>query len=343
MVKGDLCAFSFKIMDKQISWINTGRAICMCCVYFYHSEAFGVENWEYSYFFRPFFLEFFFFISGYLMLVPDKALNVRHKLNSILSKMVWPYWIFTTIIWIPKMIRHGRDIDVASYFVDVFGGTASWFIAALIVAELIILLVSYIIKDTRQYLILGVLTFVAAIVLNKYFPEPQPWYYKSGMMGILFMAMGGCYRYYQNRLEYFFTWKNCMLAFFIYLIIMLADYNTFRYTPSTCAVSYECIPLGLIENIVGICFVLLLVRKIPSCSWFDYIGKNSLPFYFLSGACPTLAVALFKRIMPEAGYLTTFIVAFIAIAMAYMATFIIERYFPIMLNVLYKREKRNCI
>lgn len=329
-------------MNKQISWINIGRAICMCCVYFYHSENSGMENLEYSYFFRPFFLEFFFFISGYLMLIPGKRLDIKHKLNSILSKMIWPYFVFTTIIWVPKMIKHGRDIDIASYFVDVFGGTASWFIAALIVAELMILLLSCFLKDTRQYLIVGILTFAAAMVLKIYFPEPQPWYYKSGMMGILFMSIGGCYRYYQDKLEHFFTWRNCIVAFCVYSAITLADYNTFRYTPSTCEVSYKCIPLGLIENITGICFMLLLVKKMPSCSWFDYIGKNSLPFYFLSGACPTFASLFFKKIMPEAGYLmATSVVALMAIIMAYISTFIIEQYFPIMLNVLYKREKRK--
>ena len=102
-------------MNKQISWINIGRAICMCCVYFYHSENSGMENLEYSYFFRPFFLEFFFFISGYLMLIPGKRLDIKHKLNSILSKMIWPYFVFTTIIWVPKMIKHGRDIDFERY------------------------------------------------------------------------------------------------------------------------------------------------------------------------------------------------------------------------------------
>lgn len=106
------------------------------------------------------------------MLIPGKRLDIKHKLNSILSKMIWPYFVFTTIIWVPKMIKHGRDIDIASYFVDVFGGTASWFIAALIVAELMILLLSCFLKDTRQYLIVGILTFAAAMVLKIYFPEP---------------------------------------------------------------------------------------------------------------------------------------------------------------------------
>ena len=328
-------------MNKQIPWINTGRAVCMILVYFFHSEFCCKNNLGYSYFFSPFFLSFFFFISGYLMLVPGQRINVKHKLRSILSKMVWPYFVFTSLIWFPKMIRHGMDTDISSYFTDVFGGTASWFVAALIVAELIIILASSVIKDTRWYLLLGIVTFTSALVINKYFPSPQPWYYKSGMMGIFFMSIGGWYRFYQDKLEWLVKWRYCILAFAAYMAIMLFDYHTFRYTPSIGIVRYESIPLGLLENLTGICFILLLVRLMPLWPPVNYIGKYSLPFYFLSGACPFFAAAIFYKVATTDSYLATFIIALIALAIAYAATLVINRFCPIMLNLYYRSGKKG--
>jgi peptidoglycan/LPS O-acetylase OafA/YrhL len=51
---------------KQIYWINTLKAICMISVYVLHSEAYYGARVTYGYFLYPFYVNAFFFISGYL-------------------------------------------------------------------------------------------------------------------------------------------------------------------------------------------------------------------------------------------------------------------------------------
>lgn len=53
--------------DKEISWINTAKAICIILVYAYHSSVyFGYDTFSFKYY-SPFFVTSFFFISGYLV------------------------------------------------------------------------------------------------------------------------------------------------------------------------------------------------------------------------------------------------------------------------------------
>lgn len=326
------------LTSGQIPWINMGRGFCMVLVYFFHSEICCRGNYEYSYFFIPFFLPFFFFISGYLMLVPGCRINVRHKLRSIFSKLLWPYFVFTSLIWFPKMMMHRVDEGISSYLVEVFGGTASWFVAALIVAELLIICISLVTKKIRLYLFFGVVAFMLALIINKYQPSPRPWYYKSGMMGVLFMSLGGWYRSYQYKLEHLVKWKYCILSFALYFTVMLIDYHNFQYTSFMSIVYYGCVPLGILENLAGICFVLLLVRVAPPLSSIQYIGKYSLSFYFLSGACPFFAEFIFSRMAVGESSLSPLFVTLIALIMAYAITIAINTYCPVMLNLFAKAK-----
>ena len=78
----------------------------------------------------------FFFISGYLFYHPEKPFSVRHKLLSLFKSMFVPYLLFTSVIAFPKAFVHD-DTTLTETLTAILTGHASWFIAALIVAELI--------------------------------------------------------------------------------------------------------------------------------------------------------------------------------------------------------------
>ena len=78
----------------------------------------------------------FFFISGYLFYHPEKPFSLRHKLVSVAKGMVVPYFLFTTVIAFPKALVHD-DTSLSDTLSLILTGHASWFIAALITAELI--------------------------------------------------------------------------------------------------------------------------------------------------------------------------------------------------------------
>ena len=73
--------------DRSISWINTQKTICMIIIYLYHTEGrFGLNNEFVHALFFPFYVNSFFFISGYLLFKK----NTRDDLKD-LDSISWFY------------------------------------------------------------------------------------------------------------------------------------------------------------------------------------------------------------------------------------------------------------
>ncbi len=54
--------------DAYKFWIDAVKAICMIAVYLLHSEAYyGIGDISYGYVLTPFYVNAFFFVSGYLL------------------------------------------------------------------------------------------------------------------------------------------------------------------------------------------------------------------------------------------------------------------------------------
>lgn len=318
---------------KEIQWINTGRAICMICVFVLHSESrFGIDTFRYSYYFMPFFLTLFFFISGYLFLGND-TINYAKKVKSIFGKMIWPYFIFTSLIWIPKMLKYGKDISLYEYFVDVFGGTASWFIAALIVAQLVVLLVTKIfnIAFTHKYLLLGGILFLFSCYLRQKYPSSFPWFYQLGLLNIIYLFMGASYRRIENKMVKYYTIKNLVLMTLSYFLLMKIDLNYFVFDFWTRA-SFD-----FIESVIGIVMMLNLCYLLPKIDVISYMGRNSIVFYFLSGASPTIIGYLFNILHFPHSYSMVLLVSFFSLMIIYPVTYILKRYLPFTIDLFYKK------
>lgn len=85
-------------MSKNIIWINLAKAICMMSVYVLHSEVYyGINSISYGHFLQPFYVNAFFFISGYLFFRKQlqtvehySFTNFRENLQNILFRLVIP-------------------------------------------------------------------------------------------------------------------------------------------------------------------------------------------------------------------------------------------------------------
>lgn len=107
----------------------------------------------------------FFILSGYLMY--KETFYIKHKLHSIFRTLFIPYIIFTTAMYIPKNIIHCNGINFVEMAKNILMGQASWFIAALIIAELIFSIGIWINKGKNMPLaIMGVLGFSLSIYLS---------------------------------------------------------------------------------------------------------------------------------------------------------------------------------
>lgn len=322
-----------KTESKDITWINTGRAICMLCVYIAHCNAYYLWLDSPIYFvFKPFYMSFFFFISGFLFFRETQIFPFKKKIKGLAEKLIWPTLLFPTLIWLPKNLVHGNNISILNYIYDVFGGTASWFVSALVVAQIISLICIFFFRNIFAVLATSIITLFTAFFLAEIDPTPFPWYYKSGMVAVFFMALGGLFNRYYDKLKNFISKRNLIISGILFFGIMLVNYYYIGVTQHIMIVKYDNIPLGLFNNLLGIFFMIQASHYIPKIKWMQYIGKNTLVFYFMAGGIPLIMGAIAKHFIPFHGYITTFVITALCVAIVFPITYIINKFFPWMLD-----------
>ena len=110
-------------------------------------------------------LYLFFIISGYFIYKPNGEVCVKHKIKSILRTLIIPYFIFTTAMAIPKAVANGRELDLIGITTNILTGQASWFVAALAVAEILFISTLKIVKGKHKMDACGVHNYIYSIYL----------------------------------------------------------------------------------------------------------------------------------------------------------------------------------
>ena len=106
---------------ERIAWLDYGKGICMLCVILFHTWAIYVNDGKVILdWIEPFFLTLFFFISGYLTNL--NQFNAKKDFISIVKRLLLPYFVFTSIIWLPKSIAHDTDITFRMFLINILGG-----------------------------------------------------------------------------------------------------------------------------------------------------------------------------------------------------------------------------
>lgn len=312
----------------------------MISVYLLHSEAYyGVGNISWGHFLKPFYVNAFFFVSGYLFFKKQisttfcndssSPLTQKHiyqtNLANILYRIILPTIIFSSLIYIPKLLFHDNDITVKQYLYDVFGGTSFWFTSTLAVSQ-IILITPLLFKQKNIFLsfIISLMIFILAYQLRVIDQTPFPWYYKSGMGATLFMTIGGLYWKYEKKTDQIIGKYGFLCVCLIYVTSMWHDYHE---PHALCAIMSMNINLsGMITSILGIAFCVGIAKVLPTNNLLTYIGKNSITYYFFSGAVPATIGFLFQNLTSNKYYITTLLVAILSILISTIITMVINHY-----------------
>ena len=156
----------------------------------------------------PFYVTAFFFVSGYLFF--RKYLNTNALYGggiSILYRIVIPTILFSTILYLPKTLFHGENMNVKRMLFNVLGGIGFWFTSALVVAQLSLLLMMKIKRNAIWlYIILSLVLFVIGLYLNLQRTSADassffPWFYMTGFEYTLVMGIGGFYWKYEMAID----------------------------------------------------------------------------------------------------------------------------------------------
>ena len=310
---------------KEISWVNWARAICIVLIYFAHSvEISGqhIPDWLHNLYFYVY-VNAFFFVSGFLIL-GKKILP-----SNILFRIMIPAVIFSILEFFPKVLLRGGELSAVSFLTETLGGGTYWFLSALAVAQLIIWALQKTgIKSIWFYAVCSVLLALAGIMINRSgfavlgYDESFPWKYKQGMVCTVFMAAGALYgKYIGNRSLP--TWVFVLLSCAYVLGCVLSPDRLGDSSVLYCSVQLS----GFFWSIAGILCVVELCRRLPEWEPIRFVGRNTILFYMMSGALPTVLTMLFSRYF-TLNALSLLLIFVLSFAIAMILTMIIVRYLP---------------
>jgi len=284
---------------ERVVWIDVLRGLCLIAILYDHTEIyyFGDNMVPYD-FYVPDVLVTFVFLSG--VLFNRQPLDWRKKIRSIMRRLVIPYFFFTLLFAIPKAVAHGWKIDF-SIIENILLGEASWFITALIVAELLFLLLLQSIKNKAVLAIVSLLIAVASCMIDA--DEFNFWNWQQAA---LFMPLL-CFGYLMKPLlldEPVKQPKNSII-FCLFIAILCLKYVNFTLGYRTLIYPlYISQPIIAALNFaISSVFLTYFAQKIAAKNSFNdlhfslkiahFIGNRAIPFYFLCGGVPlTVCFAL---------------------------------------------------
>ena len=328
--------------SNNLIWINHIKCLCMILVYLYHTEAYyncplGVITNLYE----PFFVNLFFIVSGYLLFRKYKSvpnvispkinteLNSRNYYSNIFYRLFIPTIIFSLINYFPKKILRGQPIEIDSMLLDSLGGGSLWFTSALVVAQVLIFIGLVYIKSRKivSFLFYSIaLSIIANVLASDSILNSTtfPWYYKAGMHAVLFMTIGGLYWRYESKIDNFIIRYKWLTYIAVLGYIMIAfNYNDYlEYNISTGKLNIY----GFICAVISSLFVISITKKIAENSFTEFVGRNSIGFYFLSGGIPNVISVIALKFSFHSTALT-FVLTAISFLIAFFIVKILTKWF----------------
>lgn len=337
---------------KNIVWINYLKAICVIAVFLVHCKLYyGFDTGVIGYLVHPFYVNAFFFVSGYLMLrkqlsepliAQDAGEYVvgggENLILNILYRIIIPSVLFSAIEYVPAIALRGEGFSSAEMLYKTVGGGTYWFTSALAVAQMLYFLLLLTRKrNVWFYAIIGISlgTLATYLITNDmWIASRNLWAYKQGIISMLFLAVGGIYWQYEQQINKVLSWYAMIPLLSVYTYIVGWHYDITGCVISTLHLN----ALGLVMSTL-ICIMLpRMFRDLKSIDAITYIGKHSICFYFMSGALPIVMGMIIKRFMGvnALGYMIDLVAC---VSMAYLGTYIINRWLPWLLDLRTLKRK----
>ena len=272
---------------KRITYLDVAKGILILLLMVSHFNSatrrleITNESYKYIYFFIPwftcFFMQCFFFISGYCS-------NFKSDTNTFIKKQIKQILIpWITIEIIDKLAesiffnKFTLDYFVSSYVAP--PNTGLWFFSALLFSKITLFFLQ---KKCNVIILVGIslLLLLLALIINEYDIGYNILGIRNGLAALFFVTIG--YVMKKNELWYNLSMKYSILLFPVSLLVLftlnlplpILDANV-----SNVGALY--IPIILIVTLSGSFFLLFIARKISSNYILEYFGKNSIIIYGL--------------------------------------------------------------
>lgn len=308
-------------MEKRKKWIDSLRGLCMIAILLLHTDIYYVDNGtldgiiSYNLYVVDA-IVIFFFLSGYLM-YKETAFNLKNKAISVLRTIVLPYFIFTSLLYIPKNIVYGNGIDIAEMAREIVTGQASWFVATLALSELIFSFVLYVSKRKTPYI---AATAVIGFALSVFMSENHAvyfWQADNAFQALLFLAAGYLFHKYEERIDCCFR-KQYLVVLFLIIVGIKYIVMTYGISLIIWKIDISCYPLFIADITVCTLMAVQLFKRLPGCRLLEWTGSHSLVYYFFCGGVPLVTGKILRHF--NFVYNGNYLNVIIALIMVYVIT-----------------------
>ena len=314
---------------ERVGWIDFLRGISMIAILVFHTEVYYKEYDVTPYYiYTTNAIVLFYFISGYLF-YRQGELDYMKKILSIVRSLVIPYFIFTTLIAVPKALLRQESIDWTETVSNILSGRASWFIAALIIGE--VFFTTLLLIKRRKTLWLSI---AAACLITYYivpFNQHNYWQWQDALLAVTFLYTG--YLYHQYK-DFFHTINKPLYSSLLLLILILIKVYEYHVDLPMRNIAIESAPLFLADAMVWLLLVVSMINYIPHVRMIEWTGQHCIVYYFLCGGCPLIVSMLMNKTgFGYDGYFYRFLIAFLlCYSLATVITAGIYRYVPFILG-----------
>ena len=313
-------------MKERIRWIDFLRGISMILILVFHTEVYYKEyNYTPYYIYTSNAIILFYFISGYLFYRPE-VFSLKKKATSIVRSLLVPYFIFTTLIAIPKVLVRNESIDWIDIIINILSGRASWFIAALIIGELFFALLLTKTRGKTAWLLTDT---IACFIIYYLIPfnEHNYWQWQDALLAVVFLYLG--YFYHQHQ-DSFHTINKPLYSLLLLLILIFIKVYEYHVDLPMRNIAIENVPLFLADALIWLLFIISIIRYIPRCKIIEWTGQHCIVYYFLCGGCPLIVSMTMNKLgIFYDGYLYRYILTFLFVyLMATMITWLIYKFMP---------------
>ena len=325
--------------SNDINWINVVKALCIILVFFRHSENYyGISLGFFDRLYLTIYVNAFFFVSGYLLLwkqlsEPKILESVSEYMTcgaktlflNVLYRVAIPSVIFSVIEFVPSCLIQGRGIDVSYAFYKTFGGGTYWFTSALAVSELILLLLFFTRKKNIWFyaLISFALCVAGLLIVQLGIFDNGIWAWRQGLIALSFLGVGGLYWRYEKSVDRLMKWRFVIPLLAVYVLILALCENT-----NPLISTLEIQPLGFLTSFIGYVLMIWFCKWMPQIRQLTFIGRNSIGFYFMSGALPITISILTHKLVAGIHIWMMLAICVTCIVMAYVAVMAINRWLP---------------
>lgn len=284
----------------------------------------------------------FFFLSGYLFYRPE-GFRLRHKLHSWLRGVLMPYFIFTSVLALPKAWLHGDGGSISDLLLTILTGQGSWFIASLAVAELLFCFLLWLSRARWRWLA-GAGLFAVALAYGfgtrRLAFEANWWHVNEAVVALPFLLLG----YMVHRFDSLGTrWRLGLFALLLMLSLPVNVLVASSSWPSVLVGALVLPRLFLVKNALSVLLLYLLftISQRDGVRWVElmprwlaamvsWTGRRSIVYYFFSSGIPTALTAVFSRLgyTYRGCYAEVLVVFFLNLLLITLVTWAIYRYLP---------------